>query len=89
MIRVAIVAVAHVPAVPRLALVQLSRRRPHNQDRAYWFNPFITEGHVPGLVRRGPVLFPLLLSLRRYEVVRLCLLGAAICFGLGIVGVYR
>lgn len=55
-----------------------------NQDQEYWFNPFVSIAMLS--IWAAPALFcvPVLLSLRRNELARFCLIGAAISFGLGL-----
>ena len=55
-----------------------------NQDSGYWFNAFILK--IAMLEWCGPalLLWPLLLSLRGRPLVRFCLFGAAVCYGLGL-----
>lgn len=56
----------------------------NNRDQAYWFNPGVTRTILTSW--SAPALFclPILLSLRRNELARFCLIGAVASFGLGL-----
>jgi hypothetical protein len=82
--RLAVISVAALllcVAWPWFSFIQAVRS---NHDSAYWFNPFILKITYLEWCAPALLLAPLTLSLRRYEVVRLCLLGAAMCYGLGM-----
>lgn len=56
----------------------------NNQDREYWFNPVVTRAMLTEWTLPALLCVPILLGLRRNHLVRFCLIGAAICYGLAM-----
>lgn len=59
----------------------------NGQDRTYWFNAFITKHMLTVWCAPALFCFPVLLSLRRNELARFCLIGAATCYLLVLIGI--
>jgi len=54
------------------------------QDREYWFNPFVSVRMLTVWSLPALACVPFVISLRRNELIRMCLLTAGVCYGLAL-----